>query len=94
MKEFKGANVTKEEFFNNYSIVVSRYLIMNNTAIEDTSVDHWYLILPFVDFLNHSFEPNIILNLGSKTQKFDDDGKPIPEATVDAVALRDIDIGE
>ena len=86
--------MTKEEFFTNFSLVVSRFLIMNNTSIEDTSVDHWYLILPFVDFLNHSFEPNIILNLGSKPKKLDDEGKPISEITVDAIALRDIDIGE
>lgn len=52
------------------------------------------MVLPFVDLLNHSLEPNIILNLGQIVKSLDKESKQVNEITVDAIALKDIDLGE
>ena len=73
---------------------MSRNLVLNNKNLSATDPDHQYVILPFTDFLNHDFNPNVILQVEDMDKRYQADGIVEKEKAVFCYALRDISIGE
>jgi hypothetical protein len=89
MKVLEGLEISKEEFFWAFNIVSSRHTIFgnDNTALKE-SPDHKCILTPLLDFVNHSFDPNCIIELETEEMK----GK-----TMDFIclkAIKPIPIGE
>ena len=60
-KEGNGP-LSLNEFIWAFSIVSSRTLAFNNTAMADTTDPKAFIsIVPLLDFINHSLEPNCIV---------------------------------
>jgi len=56
------ANISTEEFLWAFSIVGSRSLVLNNVPfIMEPNPEAAMMILPLLDFINHSFDPNVIV---------------------------------
>jgi hypothetical protein len=56
------ANISTEEFLWAFSIVGSRALVLNNTPfVMEPNPEAAMMILPLFDFINHSFDPNVIV---------------------------------
>ena len=55
-----GEPLPLDQFLWAFSVISSRHLIMNNglTSSDDSHLQ--LLVMPLLDFLNHSFEPNVV----------------------------------
>ena len=52
-------SITLEEFLWAFTIVSSRHLILNNEQpVDDPKL--LLLMMPLLDFINHSFDPNVV----------------------------------
>ena len=53
-------SISLDEFLWAFSTVSSRHLTLNNTAASQDQ-NPFLMIMPLLDFINHSFEPNVIV---------------------------------
>jgi len=81
------AQVTIDEFLWAFSICTSRALPLNNLPFaQEEDPNAVLMILPLLDYINHSFEPNVVA--APAHDKIND------ESYVMLRALRDIEAGE
>ena len=83
----KSAQIPMEEFLWAFSICTSRSLVLNNSPFYlDEDPNAALMILPLLDYINHSFKPNVaVIPAHDKINE---------ESYVMLRALRDIEAGE
>ena len=90
LKEIEGLErIDRETFFWAYNIVSSRHIILHNdnTSLQ-TDPEHRNVVAPMFDFVNHSSDPNVQMEV-----EYED----IKDGTIEFLSLKavkDIDIGD
>lgn len=84
----KGIKISWDEYFYSYYLTNSWHIVVNNEFSSIRSADHWFIIGPLLDFINHSFDPNCVITFEKWMYKEKE------QDTFILKSLRPINIGE